>query len=109
MTTMSTPAGPEGIPPRIETPEGAEALCTRLVETVAELVGVLDRETDLLKRNKAQEITAVHARKTALSTALLRDMGALKRDAEYIRMAAPEHVAAIKRQQLAFQKSLTAK
>ena len=35
--------------PRIETAEAAKALCAGLLGTTAELVGLLDRETALLK------------------------------------------------------------
>lgn len=108
LTTSTTTQPAEGPTPRIETPEAAEALCTRLVQTIADLVDVLDRETDLLKRNKTEAITAVHARKTALSAALMHDMEALKQDAAYIRMAVPGHVDAIEQQQQAFQRSLAA-
>ncbi|MGI9381596.1 MAG: hypothetical protein ACR2PO_00455 [Methyloligellaceae bacterium] len=99
---------PQDTPDRIETPEGAEALCARVLGTISDLVGVLDRETDLLRRNKPQEITALHVRKSALSTAMTHDMALLKRDADYIKMAAPDHIEAIKERQSLFQKSLAA-
>lgn len=108
MTTMTPQTGPKDAPARIDTTDEAEALCSRLMETISDLVGVLDRETDLLKRNQAHEITALHVRKSALSTAMTHDIALLRRDADYVKMAAPEHVEVIRERQSAFQKSLAA-
>ena len=108
MTTMTPDTAPQDAPARIATPEDADALCTRVLGTLSDLVGVLDRETDLLRKNRPQEITALHARKSALSTAMAHDMALLKRDVDYIKMAAPEQIEAIKERQSAFQKSLAA-
>ena len=102
-----TPA-PSPDTPRIENAEAAQALCTRLTETAAELIGLLDRETALLKQGKPQDIATLYVRKSALSTQLTRDMGAFRRDAEFIAMAAPEHIEAMKDQNAQLQKSIQA-
>ncbi|RMF05550.1 MAG: hypothetical protein D6773_05115, partial [Alphaproteobacteria bacterium] len=67
------------------TPEQAEQLCARLMENTGEMVALLDRETALLRNGKPHEITALQARKTALSTALTRDMNTFRQNSGYIR------------------------
>lgn len=94
--------------PRIETAEAAQALCARLLETTAELVGLLDKETAMLKQGKPREIGSLHVRKSALNAMLTRDMAVFRRDADFITMAAPEEISAIKEQHSQMQKSINA-
>ncbi len=94
--------------PVTDTAEAAEALCDRLMDHTADLLSVLERETGLLQHGKAYEITALQARKTALSAALMRDMGVFRRDAEFIHAAAPTRIDAIRDQHAHLQKSLRA-
>jgi hypothetical protein len=104
--TMTQPATPSA--PRIDTPEAAERLCSRIAEAVSELVGLLDRETGLLRAGKPQDIVALHARKAALGNTLALDMDALRQDAEFVRMAVPGQIEALRAQQAAFERSLLA-
>ena len=92
--------------PMVETADAARALCGRLLETTAELIGVLDRETALLRKAKPQEIVPLQARKTALGNALSRDLAAFKTNVEFIRTAASDEVNTLKEQNEAFRKSL---
>lgn len=94
--------------PRIETAEAAQALCARLLETSAELVDLLDRETALLKQGKPSQISTVHVRKSALNALLTHDMMAFRRDVEFITMAAPEEIEALKARHGDLQKSINA-
>lgn len=94
--------------PRIESPEAADDLCSRLMGSTADLVALLDRETGLLQRGRPHEIVALQAHKKALSAALVSDMEALRRDADFIRMAAPGKISAIKDQHASLQKTLLA-
>ncbi len=94
--------------PRIETAEAAQMLCSRLLETTAELVGLLDKETAMLKQGKPREIGSLHVRKSALNAMLTRDMAVFRRDADFITMAAPEEINAIKEQHGQLQKSINA-
>lgn len=94
--------------PRISTPEAAQALCSRLLETSAELVDLLDRETAMLKQGKPSEISTVQVRKSALNAMLIHDMMTFRRDAEYISMAAPDEIEAIKARHGHLQKSINA-
>jgi hypothetical protein len=84
----------------------AEELCARLLQTTAELISVLDRETVVLRKGETQEMNALVARKTALSTALMRDMTVLNANASFISRVVPEQLAALKDQHQQFQRSL---
>lgn len=94
--------------PRIETTEAAQALCKRLLETSAELVDLLDRETALLKQGKPSQTDALYLRKSALNAILTRDMSAFRRDAEFITMAAPDEISTLKERHSQLQKSINA-
>jgi flagellar biosynthesis/type III secretory pathway chaperone len=92
--------------PRIDTPEAAQTLCGQITVTIGELVSTLDRETAQLRKGRALDMTALHARKSALTTTLMRQMAVFGRDSQYISMATPERVAEIKSHQEVFQKAL---
>lgn len=106
--TQNTETAPKAEAPRIETQEDAKALCKRLLETSAELVDLLDRETTMLKQGKPSQIGAVHVRKSALNALMTHDMNKFRRDAEYIQMAAPDEIEAIKQRHGQLQKSINA-
>lgn len=90
----------------LEHPQQAEDLCTRVLQTSAELIGVLERETDLLRKGDTQEINSLIARKTSLSTTMMRDMTTLNANASYISEVVPEQIAVLKDQHTQFQRSL---
>lgn len=104
--TTTQPQTPSGEMPRIETAEAAQELCTRLLETSAELVDLLDRETAMLKQGKAHDIGTLQVRKAALNAMLTRDMSLFRRDADYITMAAPQEINLLKEQHAQLQKSI---
>ena len=107
MSTTHHVDGGQDQPPTVSA-EAAEALCDRLMNQTGDLLSLLDRETSYLQRGKAHEITALQARKTALSSALMRDMAIFRRDAALVRAAAPGRVDAIRDQHQQLQKSLQA-
>jgi hypothetical protein len=90
----------------LEHPQQAEDLCTRVLQTSAELIGVLERETDLLRKGDTQEINSLIARKTSLSTTMMRDMTTLNANASYISEVVPEQIVILKDQHTQFQRSL---
>ncbi len=108
MSSTMIQSTPQSSAPRVDTPEAAERLCTRVMEMVAEMVALLDRETGLLRAGKPQDIVSLHARKSALGAALALDMDALRQDAEFVRMAVPERLEVLREQQAIFEKSLLA-
>lgn len=93
---------------RLKSPEAAAELCSGLMETTAELISVLERETSLLKKRQTDDLRALHLKKNALTATLTQNLNILKTNADYIKMAVPEQVDDLKAQQRHFQKSLSA-
>ena len=90
----------------IEHSQQAEALCTRVLQSTAELISVLDRETGLLRKGETQELNSIIARKTSLSTAMMKDMTTLNANAEFISRVVPEQLETLKDQHAQFKHSL---
>ena len=93
-------------PINLEHPQQAEDLCNRVLQTSAELMGVLERETELLRNGDSQSINALIARKTALSNQMMKDMAAVNANASYISTVVPEQIELLKDQHAQFQRSL---
>lgn len=108
MTSVTTGMDTPEQPAPITSAEAADALCTRLMATIGDLVALLERETGLLRRGQPQDIVALQARKAALSATLTRDMEQVRENAPFIKQAAPERIDAIKQEHAAFQTSLQA-
>ena len=90
----------------LEHPQQAEDLCTRVLQTTAELISVLERETELLRIGETTEFNSIIARKTSLSTTMMRDMTTLNSNASYISQVVPEQIDILKDQHAMFQRSL---
>lgn len=90
----------------IDTPGEAEKLCLRLIDTTADLISVLEQETQLVKKAMSDDFTALTVRKQALSVMMMKDMDILKTNSTYIKMAVPEQVSILKEQQDHFHRSL---
>jgi hypothetical protein len=106
MDQFNMPAAAVEAKQRIETPQQAQELCSRLLRTAAELISVLDRETSLLRKGDANELTSLIARKTALGSTMMKDMSAINAHAAYIGRVVPEQIEALKDQHAQFKRSL---
>ncbi len=93
-------------PINLEHPQQAEDLCNRVLQTSAELIGVLERETELLRSGDTQSINSLIARKTSLSTTMMKDMTTVNANAIYISEVVPEQIELLKDQHAQFQRSL---
>ena len=91
---------------RIETPEDAETLCSRLIDTTADLISVLERETHMVRNAVSSDFSALSARKQALSITLMQDMETLKENSDYIKSTTPEQITILQEQQSQFHRSL---
>lgn len=101
---MTIPTQADAAP--IATSEDADALCARLSGITLELLDVLERETDMLRRAKHQEIAALTARKTMLSTQLARDTQRLRDNIVFLRTNAPDRLEALRDQHRVFSRAL---
>ena len=93
-------------PISFEHPQQAEDICTRVLQTTAELISVLERETEYLRKGDTQEFNSLIARKTSLSTYMMKDMTTLNANASYISRVVPEQIEILKDQHAQFQRSL---
>ena len=93
-------------PVNLEHPQQAEDLCNRVLQTSAELIGVLERETELLRSGDTQSINSLIARKTSLSTTMMKDMTTVNANASYISEVVPQQIELLKDQHTSFQRSL---
>lgn len=93
-------------PLNLEHPQQAEDLCNRVLSTSAELMGVLERETELLRKGDTQELNSLIARKTSLSATMMKDMTTVNANASYISEVVPEQIELLKDQHAQFQRSL---
>ncbi|MCF6199949.1 MAG: hypothetical protein L3J67_11260 [Hyphomicrobiaceae bacterium] len=93
-------------PLNLEHPQQAEDLCNRVLQTSAELIGVLERETEHLRKGDTQSINSLIARKTSLSTTMMKDMTTVNANASYISEVVPQQIELLKDQHAQFQRSL---
>lgn len=101
---MTIPTQADAAP--IATSDDAHALCARLSGTTLDLLDVLERETDMLRRAKHQEIAALTTRKTMLSTQLARDTQRLRDNIVFLRTNAPDRLEALRDQHRVFSRAL---
>lgn len=92
--------------PKIGCAKEALTLCERLYEVTSDLIDVLDRETELVRKSKIEDFTALNVRKKALTSTLTRDMNHFKDNIEYIKITAPQQISLLKEQQNHFHRSL---
>ena len=78
-------------------PEDARDLCERLHITASRMSDLLSRETEILKGEHPDEISALQPEKAALSQAYIRDFAALKANARFIGAAAPKQTDQLRR------------
>lgn len=103
---MIAPAEPDRPEQRVENEDAAEALCSRLMKTTAELIDLLDQETALLRRGGISELAALHMRKAALNATLMRDIARFRGDLVYLRATAPGRLAELKSRFQSFERTL---
>jgi hypothetical protein len=100
------PEDKQNVTPVITSKADAIELCERLLKNTADIISVLDRETELLRKVRSAEMEAIATRKTSLGAVLAHDMSLLKQNAQYISRIAPEQIAMLKEQNRRFSRSL---
>jgi hypothetical protein len=95
-------AEPEALASRAD----ADALCARLSATTLDLLSLLERETEMLRRAQAQEIAGLVTHKTMLSTQLARDTQVLRDNLAFLRASAPEKLESLREEHRAFSRAL---
>jgi hypothetical protein len=102
-------------PPRRETPSPypaattaaeARALADTLMEVMSALLGLIERETELVRAGKLREAMAFEPEKTALSRRYVSAVGHLKASQKFLAQSAPELLATLHRHHDTFRAML---
>lgn len=84
--------------PTVSTPAEARRLADSLMAAMSELLGVIERETELVRTGQLREAMAPQSRKSELSRRYVGAIGHLKASQKYLTETAPELLATLYRQ-----------
>jgi hypothetical protein len=99
------PLAPAPIP-MAATPAEARKLAEELMDVMGALLGVIERETELVRAGKLREAMASEARKTELSRRYVNAVGRLKASQKYLAQVAPELLTTLHRHHDVFRAML---
>src|ERR1700729_1477712 len=89
---------PVAVPiPLAATPAEARKLAENLMDVMSALLGVIERETALVRAGKLREAMAFEPDKTALSRRYVNAVGQLKASQKYLSQTAPELLTTLHR------------
>ncbi len=88
------------------TPGEARKLAENMMEVMSALLGVIERETALVRAGKLREAMALEPQKTALSRRYVNAVGQLKASQKYLSQTAPELLATLHRHHDTFRAML---
>ena len=88
------------------TPADAQKLAEGLMEVMSALLGVIERETELVRAGKLREAMAFEPEKTALSRRYVSAVGHLKASQKYLAQSAPELLTTLHRHHDTFRAML---
>ena|SRR5947209_7071106 len=88
------------------TPVDARKLAEGLMEAMSALLGVIERETELVRAGKLREAMALEPTKTDLSRRYVKAIGEMKASQKYLSQAAPELLTTLHRHHDVFRAML---
>jgi hypothetical protein len=92
--------------PAASTPTDARKLAEELMEVMSALLGVIERETELVRAGKLREAMAFEAQKTELSRRYVNVVGLMKASQKYLSQTAPELLTTLHRHHDVFRAML---
>jgi hypothetical protein len=92
--------------PLAATPADARKLAEGLMEVMSALLGVIERETELVRAGKVREAMALEAKKTELSRRYVGTIAHLKNSQSYLSRATPELLTTLHRHHDTFRAML---
>ncbi|HVX78253.1 MAG TPA: hypothetical protein VHB49_19145 [Bradyrhizobium sp.] len=92
--------------PSATTPAEARQLAESLMEVMTTLLGVIERETELVRAGKIREAMASEPQKTELSRRYVQVLTLLKASHKYLQQSAPELLTALHRHHDVFRSML---
>jgi hypothetical protein len=96
-------AAPAAIP---ATPAAARQLAGELMEAMSALLGIIERETELVRAGKLREAMALGAEKSELSRRYVRAVSAVKANQKLLSQCAPELLPSLHRHHDTFRAML---
>ena len=88
------------------TPGDARKLAENLMDAMSALLGVIERETELVRAGKLREAMAFEPKKTELSRRYVNAVGQLKASQKYLSQTAPELLTTLHRHHDTFRAML---
>jgi len=92
--------------PMVSTAAEARMLAADLMDVMSALLGVIERETELVRAGKLREAMASEAKKTDLSRRYVGAVGRLKASQKYLSQVAPELLTTLHRHHDVFRAML---
>jgi len=92
--------------PMVSTAAEARMLAADLMDVMSALLGVIERETELVRAGKLREAMASEAKKTDLSRRYVGAVGRLKASQKYLSQIAPELLTTLHRHHDVFRAML---
>ena len=92
--------------PMASTPAEARKLAETLMDVMSALLGVIERETELVRAGKIREAMAFEPKKTELSRHYVNAVAHLKASQKYLAQAAPELLTTLHRHHDVFRAML---
>lgn len=101
----SQPAASDNTP-LVGSRESAEALCARLTETMDQLVGAIERETELVRNGKLLAASEVQPNKSELAKSYISDIARFKENALALGRLAPASIEVLRERHEEFRNLL---
>jgi len=106
MLQRPQPQPPTAPVPTISTPAEARKLAENLMDVMSTLLGVIERETELVRAGKLREAMAFEPQKTELSRRYVGVVGHMKSSQKYLAQATPELLTSLHRHHDTFRAML---
>jgi hypothetical protein len=106
MLQRPQPQPPAAPVPTVSTPAEARKLAENLIDVMSTLLGVIERETELVRAGKLREAMAFEPQKTELSRRYVGVVGHLNSSQKYLAQATPELLTSLHRHHDTFRAML---
>lgn len=92
--------------PAAATPAEARKLADGLIQIMSALLGIVERETELVRKGKVREAMTLEAEKGEMSRQYVDAVGRLTRSRDYLKQSTPELLTALHRHHDTFRAML---
>lgn len=92
--------------PAAATPAEARKLAEGLIQIMSALLGIVERETELVRKGKVREAMTLEAEKGEMSRQYVDAVGRLTRSRDYLKQSTPELLTALHRHHDTFRAML---